>query len=246
VLRASRLVPALFRFVAEDVVRSRAVYFAGVLGGYSTFELLAAVAGWGGSGDGFGSRFILVSVIVAAPLCRPWLSEDVHFGYAALWLQKPVAPLDYYLARIVAVAGWSAVATIAIGLAALPASTGRLSLIDVAGAVVALGWIPTTLAVLAFLGSALGARNGGLFAYGALFAGLALPGFADAIGRPAYRVLEVLLPPAYSGLQANAAWRAGDVLTAAADLRPLLVYILVCSAVALALVVSTPKRLARA
>jgi hypothetical protein len=245
--RALRLVPAMFRFVADDVVRSRAVYFAGALGGYLTFELVAAVAVGGGSGEGFGSRFILVAVIVSAPLCRPWLSEDVRFGYAALWLQKPVAALDYYLARILAVVGWSVVATIAIGLASLPASIGPVSLTDVGRAVVALGWIPTTLAVLSFLGSGLGARNSGLFAYGALLAGLALPGFREALGiGPSYRVLEVLLPPVYSALQANSVLEDGNFPATAAALRPLLLYLLICTGLALALAVSTPKRLARA
>jgi hypothetical protein len=244
---ALRLVPALFRFVADDVVRSRSVYFAGVLAGYLTFELVVAVVMRGGSGSGFGSRFILVSLIVSAPLCRPWLNEDIRFGYAALWLQKPVAVLDYYLARILAVFGWCVVATTAIGFASLPASIGPTSLIDVGRAVVTLGWIPTTLAALSFLGAALGARNSGLFAYGTLFAGFALPGFRDAVWLgPFYRALKVLLPPAYSALQANTTFEDGNFLAAAADLQPLLVYILVCSGLALALSGSTAKRLARA
>jgi hypothetical protein len=146
-----------------------------------------------------------------------------------------------------AVLGWSVLATIAIGLASMTASIGVLSLVDVARTVLTLGWIPTTLAVLSFLGSALGARNSGLFAYGVLFAGFALPGFRDAIWLgPSYRVLEVLLPPAYSALQASTAFKDGNLLAGAADLRPLLVYSLVCTGLALALAVSTPKRLARA
>ncbi|NIN72452.1 MAG: hypothetical protein GTO46_11155 [Gemmatimonadetes bacterium] len=245
--KALRLVPALFRFVAGDVVRSRSVYFAGVLAGYFTFELVAAVVLTGGSGSGFGSRFILVSLIVSAPLCRPWLNEDIRLGYAALWLQKPVAVFDYYFARILAVFGWCVVGTIAIGLASLPASIGTASLIDVGRAVVTLGWIPTTLAVLSFLGAGLGARNSGLFAYGALFAGFALPGFRDAVWLgPLYWVLKVLLPPAHSALQANTSFGDGNFLAAAADLQPLLVYILACSCLALALGGSTAKRLARA
>jgi hypothetical protein len=247
VSRSLWLLAALFRFVADDVVRSRSVYYAGVLGGYFSFELLAAVAASGGSGEGFARRFILVSLIVSAPLCRPWLSEDVRFGYAALWLQKPVGAFDYYLARILAVVAWSVVATLAIGLASMPASIGVVSLIDIARAVVALGWIPTTLVVLSFLGSALGARNSGLFAYGALFAGFALPGFRDAIWLgPAYQVLECVLPPAYSALLANTALRDGNILAAAAGLRPLLLYILLCTGLALVLATQVPKRLSRA
>lgn len=242
-----RLAPALFRFVADDVVRSRSVYFAGVLAGYFTFELVSAVVITGGSRSGFGSRFILVSLILSAPLCRPWLNEDIRFGYAALWLQKPVGVLDYYFARILAVFGWCVVATIAIGLASLPASIGPASLIDVGRAVLTLGWIPTTLAVLSFLGAGLGARNSGLFAYGVLFAGFALPGFRDAVWLgPFYWVLKVLLPPAHSALQANTTFEDGNFLAAAADLRPLLVYILACSGLALALSGSTAKRLVRA
>lgn len=242
-----RLAPALFRFVADEVVRGRSFYLAGVLGGYFAFELVAAVTATDGSEEGFGSRFILVTLLVAAPFCRPWLSEDIRHGYAALWLQKPVAVLDYYLARMSAVIGWCVVATSAIGLASLAAAIGPVSVMDVGRAVVALGWIPTTLAVLSFLGSALGARNSGLFAYGALFAGFALPGFRDAIWLgPFYRVLEVLLPPAYSALQANNALKDGNFLAALADLRPPLIYMLLCAGLALAVSGSAAKRLARA
>jgi hypothetical protein len=233
--------------MADDVVRNRRLYLAGALGGYSLFELGTAVAMQGGSAEGFGSRFILVALIVSAPLCRPWLGEDVRLGFAALWLQKPLGVLEYYLARILAAVAWSVVATLAIGIASLPASIGVVAVIDIARTVVALGWIPTTLAVLSFLGSALGARNSGLFAYAALFAGFALPGFRDAMWLgPLYRVLEVVLPPAYSALQANVAWRDGNVMAAAAELRPLLVYLLICTGLALSLAVQVPKRLARA
>jgi len=245
--RSVGLVPALFRFTADDVVRSRRLYFAGALGGYSLFELVTAVAAHGSAAEGFGSRFILVSLIVSAPLCRPWLGEDIRLGYAALWLQKPLGALEYYLARILAAVTWSVVATLAIGLASIPASIGVVSLTDIARTVMALGWIPATLAVLSFLGSALGARSSGLFAYATLFAGFALPGFRDAMWLgPFYRVLEVVLPPAYSALQANVAWRAGNVLASAAELRPLLVYLVVCTGLALSLAVQVPRRLARA
>lgn len=245
--RGLRLVPALFRFVADDVVRSRRAYFAASLGGYCLVELLAAVTEDGGSADGFGSRFILVSFVVAAPFCRPWLSEDVRFGYAALWLQKPLSALDYNLARILALIAWSVAGTLATGLASTPASIGVVSLIDVARTVLTLGWITTTLVVLSFLGSALGARNSGLFAYGVLCAGFALPGFGDAVWlRPAYRALEAVLPPVYSALRATATFKDGRFLAAAADLRPLLVYILVCTGLALALAAQAPRRLARA
>jgi hypothetical protein len=175
------------------------------------------------------------------------LNEDIRLGYAALWLQKPVAVLDYYFARMSAVVGWCVVATSAVGLASLAAAIGPVSVLDVGRAVVALGWIPTTLAVLSFLGTALGARNSGLFAYGVLFAGFALPGFRDAIGLgPFYPVLEVLLPPAYSALQANIALKDGNLVAALADLRPPLIYMLLCAGLALALSGSTAKRLARA
>lgn len=245
--RSPRLAAALFRFVAEDIVRGRRSYFAAVLGGYAVFELLTAVAAPDGLAEGFGSRFILVSLIASAPLCRPWLSEDVRLGYAALWLQKPLGVFEYYLARILAVVAWSVAATLAIGLASVPASIGAASLTDIAGAILALGWIPTALAVLGFLGSALGARNSGLFAYAALFAGFALPGLREAIRLgPVYRVLELALPPAFSALQANTAFKDGDLLAAVAALRPLLVYLLVCLALALSLAVLVPRRLTRA
>lgn len=241
------LVMATFRFVAEEVVRSRALYFVGVLGGYFLFELVAAVSTRGESGRGFGSRFILVSLIVSAPLCRPWLSEDVRLGYGALWLQKPLAVLDYYLARIVAVVGWSVIVTLATALASSPASIGPLSAFDQLSVLVTLGWVPPTLAVLSFLGSALGARNSGLFAYSVLLAGFALPGLRDALWPgPSYRVLEVLLPPAYSALQARNALEAGQITVAAERLLPLVVYLLASAGLALAMALSTPKRLGRA
>ncbi|NIR31162.1 MAG: hypothetical protein GWN21_17170, partial [Gammaproteobacteria bacterium] len=106
-----------------------------------------------------------------------------------------------------------------------------------------LGWIPTLLAVLSFLGSALGARNSGLFAYGTLFAGFALPGFRDAMWLgPAYDILERLLPPTFAALEANTTLREVGSLAALADLRPLLVYAMACGALGLALAVRAPRR----
>ena len=141
---------------------------------------------------------------------------------------------------------WSVVASLAIGLASTPAVIGGVSLMEIARAVVALGWIPTLLVVLGFLGSALGARNSGLFAYGVLFAGFALPGFRDAtwLG-PAYGVLELVMPPAFSALQASIAFGDGNVLAAVAQLWPLLLYSLVCASLALVLALRVPKRLGR-
>lgn len=244
VLRSLCLVPAVFRFVAEDVIHSRRAYFAAVLAGYALIEFSLSVTA--GTVEGFGSRFILGLLIVSVPFCRSWLDEDVRLGYAALWLQKPVKVFDYYLARILALVAWSVVASLAIGLASMPAVIGGLSLIEIARAVVALGWIPMLLVVLGFLGSALGARNSGLFAYGVLFAGFALPGFRDAtwLG-PAYGVLELAMPPAFSALQANIAFRDGSVLAAVGELWPLLLYSVVCAGVALALALRVPKRLAQ-
>jgi hypothetical protein len=244
VLRSLWLVPALFRFVADEVARGRSAYFAAVLALFAVVEFTLNVA-WG-SAEGFGSRFMLVTLLVSAPFCRSWLDEDVRLGYAALWLQKPVRALDFYLARILAVVAWSVVVPLVLGLTSMPAAIAGLSLLEIVHTVVGVGWVPTLLVVLCFLGSALGARNGGLFAYGVVFAGFMLPGFREALWLgPAYGVLEVVLPPVDSALEAMTAFRDGNLPAGAAELWPLLVYSIVCTTLALSLAVQAPKRLAR-
>ncbi|UCC72844.1 MAG: hypothetical protein JSV86_21240 [Gemmatimonadota bacterium] len=243
-LHSFRIVPPLFRFLAADIVRNRRGFLLAVLAGYAVVEVLIAASDAASSPEGFGGRFILALLIASAPFCRSGLDEDVRLGFAAFWLQKPVRVIDLYLARTVAAVAWSVLVVLAVGLASIPAALGAVSVADVARAVVALGWIPTLLTVLSFLGAALGVRNGGLFAYGMLFAGFALPGLKDALGLgPGLGLLETLLPPTFSAPAANTALRGGDLLRALAELRPLLVYTAVCAALALSLCTRVPKRL---
>ncbi len=246
ILRPQRLVPAFFRFIREDVVRSRRVYFAVSL--VALALALAMVSARAGSEPGgFGPLFILGLLIISAPFCRSWLDEDVRLGYAAFWLQKPVTALELYLARLIALVVWSGIAVTAVGLSTLPAVlfTG-VSVESVVQVIAGLGWITPILVVLAFLGSALGARNGALFAYGFLFAGFALPGFRDSLQLGSlYDALEVLFPPTSAGLDVNEALRQGHYGAALRQMRPLLTYALGCAALALALAVQVPNRLTR-
>ncbi len=241
-----RLVPPLFRFVFEDVVRSRHLYFIVLVAALAALELVMATRSEEGSA-GFGPLLMLASLAASAPLCRSWLDEDVRLGYAALWLQKPIRTIDFYLARLLALLGWSLVVMLTLATATLPAVTlGSATLADTLQSIVGMGWIPPLLVVLAFLGSGLGARNSGLFAYGLLFAGFALPGFADALRLgPAYSVLEIVFPPVAAGLAASQLLHDGRCAAALVELWPILGYAAACSLLALALALRVPKRLTR-
>ncbi len=220
ILRPQRLVPAFFRFIREDVVRSRRVYFAVSL--VALALALAMVSARAGSEPGgFGPLFILGLLIISAPFCRSWLDEDVRLGYAAFWLQKPVTALELYLARLIALVVWSGIAVTAVGLSTLPAVlfTG-VSVESVVQVIAGLGWITP--------------------------AGFALPGFRDSLQLGSlYDALEVLFPPTSAGLDVNEALRQGHYGAALRQMRPLLTYALGCAALALALAVQVPNRLTR-
>lgn len=246
-LEALRLVPALFGFLGQDVVRARRTYFAVVLGVVASVQLLLAIRAPGAGLEGLASIYTVTLWVISAPLCRSWLDEDVRLGYAAFWLQKPLTTLGFYLGRLLALVGWSVVGAAAVSLACLPAfAIAGGPPWETAGVVLSAGWIPTLLAVLSFLGSALGARNSGLFAYGTLFAGFALPGFADALWLgPAYDILEFILPPSWTALEAVRLLRTGAFGAGLATMHPLLLYTLACGLLASLLSLNVPARLTR-
>jgi len=231
-MQALRLAPAIFRFLGQDVIRARRVYFSAVLGSVAGVQTLLAWRAAGPGLEGLATIHMLALWIIAGPLCRSWLDEDVRLGYAAFWLQKPLTTFDFYLAWLLALIGWSIVAAATLSLAGLPAfAIAAGSPWEIAGVLLGSGWIPTLLVVLSFLGSALGARNSGTFAYGVLFAGFALPGFADAV---------------WLGLEVVRLLRAGSVGAATLELWPIMLYTCACASLALLLALNTPARLTRA
>lgn len=247
-MQALRLAPAIFRFLGQDVIRARRVYFSAVLGSVAGVQTLLAWRAAGPGLEGLATIHMLALWIIAGPLCRSWLDEDVRLGYAAFWLQKPLTTFDFYLAWLLALIGWSIVAAATLSLASLPAfAIAAGSPWESAGVLLGAGWIPTLLVVLSFLGSALGARNSGTFAYGVLFAGFALPGFADAVWLgPAYDILGLILPPSWAALEVVRLLRAGSVGAATLELWPIMLYTCACASLALLLALNTPARLTRA
>ncbi|KPK82214.1 MAG: hypothetical protein AMS25_03325 [Gemmatimonas sp. SM23_52] len=243
-----RLAPAIFRFLGQDVIRTRRIYFSVLLGSVAGVQMLLALRAPEPGLEGLATIHMLTLWIVAAPLCRSWLDEDVRLGYAAFWLQKPLTTFEFYLAWLLALVGWSIVAAATLSLACLPAfASAAGSPWEIAGVLLGTGWIPTLLVVLSFCGSALGARNSGLFAYGVLFAGFATPGFADAVWLgPAYDILELILPPSWAALEAVRLLRAGSVGAALLELQPIVLYTIACASLALLLALNTPVRLSRA
>jgi len=234
----------LFRFTGEDVIRGRRRFFGITLVTLGVMELLLGVRAVGGETEGLGMLLILGFWFVAGPLCRSWVDEDIRLGHAALWLQKPVLPLEFYLARVVALVGWALCAALAVGLSALPGFVLAGGISQLAELMFGVGWIPTILVVLSFLGSTLGARNGALFAYATLIAGFALPGLGDSMPvGAAQSALEVALPPADAGLTAMVSMREHGILEGVARLWPLLVYSSWCIVLGLALAVRVPSRL---
>jgi hypothetical protein len=242
-----RLFPALFRFVTEEVFRSRRVFFAGALLTILVLQLVLIISGSGQTAGVSGPILMIGLWIIAAPFCRAWSEDDSRLGYAAFWLQKPIKVSSFYLTRLLAVVSCSVAATLAVFLSMVPiAALTPFPLPELARLVIGIGWMPALLVVLSFLGSGLGARNGSLFAYAMLLAGLALPGFADSFDLgPLLGVFEVVLPPAHAGLDAIRAVR--DVGTGAGLglLWPLVAYAIACSALGLAMATRVPARLCR-
>ncbi len=241
-----RLVGPLFRFMGQDVVRSRRLFVGAVLAFVATVAFMSAVRGVDSESEGFGLVLLLGLLVIASPLCRPWVDQDVRLGYAAWWLQKPVAPVRFYLAHLMALVGWSLVAALGVGLAAVPAAlVGGVRPAGWAELLVSLGWIPTVLAVLSFIGSAAGARNGGLFAYAMLFGGFALPQLSDAARLGAiYDAAKLVFPPAEAALATAAAVRESGLAAAPSTLWPLVAYTLAGAALALLLALQVERRLA--
>jgi hypothetical protein len=236
----------LVRFSGEEVVRSRRRFFGALLGLTLVAGVSLAARGPDGASEGMGLLFMLGMWTVAAPFCRSWVDEDVRLGYAGLWLQKPVRPHQFYLARLLALIAWAAAAAFAVSLAIAPGFALSGDVWRPVELVLGAGWIPVLLVVLGFLGSGLGARNGALFAYSVLFAGFALQGLADSLWLgPAYHVLATLLPPAPAGFAAASAFRSAGVVGGVARLTPLLTYTAVAAALGLLLAMKVPARLAR-
>ncbi len=242
-----QLVPALFRFAGARVIRSRKTYFACLLILVGFVGTLSAVLGGNVESEGPQIVFILGFWAIAGPLCRPWLDEEVREGYAGLWLQKPIRPLAFYTAQLVAMVVWSILAALAVCVVALPVLALYGSASDVRYLAVGGAWIPPLLVVLSFLGSGLGARNGGLFAYGLLLAGFGLRGVASSLALgPIHGLLTIILPPAWAVLEVSGAMRTIEPLAALLRLWPMMVYGLVCAVLGLSLALRVPSRLARA
>jgi hypothetical protein len=243
----ARLFPALFRFVSEEILRSRRVFFAGVLAAILVLQLVLIIGDSGQTVGGSGPILMIGLWVIAAPFCRAWGEDDVRLGYAAFWLQKPIKVWAFYLARLLAVVSCSVAATLAVFLSMVPiAVLTPIPLRELARMLVGLGWMPALLVVLSFLGSGLGARNGSLFAYAMLLAGLALPGFADSFDLgPLLGVFEIALPPALAGLDAIRAVRDTGIGAGVGRLLPLVAYAIACSALGLAMATRVPARLSR-
>lgn len=243
----ARLFPALVRFVAEETVRSRRIFLAGALVANLVLQSALVIAGSGQTAGVSGPIMMIGLWVIAAPFCRAWGEDDVRLGYAAFWLQKPIKVWSFYLARLLAVVSCAVAATLAVFLSMVPiAVLSPLPLPELTRLLIGIGWMPAFLVVLSFLGSGLGARNGSLFAYAILLAGLALPGFADSFELgPLLIVFEIGLPPAHAGLDAIRAVRDVGLGAGLSRLWPLVAYGIACSALGLALAARMPARLCR-
>lgn len=240
----ARLLPTVMRFLWEEAIRGRLRYFSVAL-----FVIAAAQMTLAGTGTGksAGPVFMIGLWVVSAPLCRAWLDADLRRGYAAFWLQRPVLPTAFYVARLAALIVWSSAATVTVLAATAPSAMfPAVRASDLVGLALAAGWMPPLLVVLSFLGSAIGARNATLFAFALLFGGLALPGLSDALAMgPAADVLQTVLPPASAGLDAMRRLREAGLGSAVLGLWPLLAYGLACTTLGLTAALGLPGRLVR-
>ena len=241
------LVRAHFSFLAEYVVRNRRAYYGVLLAGLAALSFINALGESDGDGAGMGTAFWLGLLGVAAPLCRSWVDDDVRLGYGALWIQKPVRPLALYSARLVAVIAWTLLGAVAVAATVgFAGSVGGASPLIALELLLVLGWMPVLLVVLAFLGSSLGARNAALFAYGLFFAGAGLQGIVDSLRLGGvYDLVRRVFPPLDSVVGIAAALEQKGLGPALAQLRPVLVYMLVCAVLAVVLTLRVPGRLAR-
>jgi hypothetical protein len=247
VSQTTLLVAPFVRYVGENVIRSRRGYLAVVLAALVALQTSVALLGGRSASNGSGPVFLSGLLLITAPLCGSWLDEDVRLGFGAWWLQKPVSVLSFYLARLVAFLTWAVVASLAAASASALAEllTGQ-PLLNTLHRLIAFGWIPPLLVILAFLASGLGARNSALFAYGFLFAGFAMPGFADAVWLGAgYGLLKLVFPPVWAALDLSQAFASGDSRQALSDLVPLVGYSSACAALGLSLALRLPVQLAR-
>lgn len=238
------MLPAVLRFVWEEAIQSRLLFFSVTL-----FVIAAAqtILAGTGTGESAGPVFMIGLWLMSGPLCRAWLDADLRNGYAVFWLQKPILPTAFYLARLAGLIVWAAAATVTVLAATAPSvmfPAVRAS--DLGGLMLAAGWMPPLLVVLSFLGSTMGAANATLFAFALLFGGLALPGLSDSLGLGAAAdVLRIVLPPAGAGLDAMRRLREVGVGSAVLGLWPLLVYGLVCTTLGLTAALRLPARLGR-
>ena len=240
----ARLVPALMWLVWEEAVRSRRTYLTVTLCLISAMEVTLAAAN---SGRASGPIFIIGLWALSVPLCRAWVEVDVRQGYAAFWLQKPIAPSVFYLSRLLALTVWSMAVTLAVMMAALPATMfPGLGARDLVELTLGTGWMPGLLVLLSFLGSAIGVGNSALFAFALLLGGLAFPGLSDVVdfGR-LEGVVRTALPPATTGLEAMRTLRQAGMAAAVTRLWPLVAYAVVCVSLVLLTVRRIPARLGR-
>ena len=241
------LVAPFVRYVGENVVRNRRGYLTVVLVATAALLILAALRGGDSMSNGSGPIFLGGLLLVAAPLCGSWLDEDVRLGLGAWWLQKPVSVFSYYVVRLIAFLTWAVAASLAVAsVSALAELVTGQPPVDTLDRLIGFGWVPPVLVILAFLGSGLGARNSALFAYGFLFAGFAMQGFADAVWLGAGNgLLELIFPPVWTALHLSQALASGDLRQALSDFIPLATYSGACAGLGLSLTLRLPAQLAR-
>lgn len=238
----------MFRFMAWETVRSRRVYLASVWLAVAVLSLIAGLRSGSGSLQGVGFLFVTGSWALSAPFCRSWIDIDTRGGQASLWLQRPVGVAELYSGRMVALVAWALLISLAVGLAVAPAivvsAIPNHELIDLP---LAFGWLPVLLVSLSFAGSALGARNSALFAYGMVACGFALPALEQALqsNEVLLGVLSLILPPVKGTLSVMQLVDRGLRAQAVVELWPLLVYSASCGVLGVLLALGVPARLAR-
>lgn len=238
----------MFRFMAWETVRSSRVYLASVWMALTLLSLIVGLRAGSSALQGVGFLFVTGLWALSAPFCRSWIDIDTRGGQASLWLQRPVGVGELYSGRMTAIATWALLISIAVTLAVAPAivlsAIPTHELIDLP---LAFGWLPVLLVSLSFAGSAMGARNSALFAYGMVACGFALPALEQTLQSSEVLVgaLGLVLPPVKGTISVLQLLDRGLRGQAMAELWPLLVYSGSCGVLGVLLALRVPGRLAR-
>lgn len=238
----------MFRFIAWDTVRSRRLYLASVWAAITVLSLMMALRSGSSALQGVGFLFVTGLWALSAPFCRSWIDIDTRGGQASLWLQRPIGVAELYSGRMVALLAWALLINFAVTLAVTPAivvsSIPNHELLDLP---LAFGWLPVLLVSLSFAGSALGARNSALFAYGMVACGFAVPALEQVVqsNEALLGVLRLILPPVEGTLSVMQLLDHGQRGRAVVELWPMLVYSGSCGVLGVLLALGVPLRLAR-